>query len=1019
MIKQNISKGIKEARWIKIDYLNSNNEVTTYWIAVKDINIEEQALVIDAFNISFLNEENNVVISISILFKNIMSAEVISNTSYEQPEELIEKINRYIEELEWLGYDAHNEAKLDYIEKCMIHESVAYQKETTLIQGVDQIILEEEALEKEYKLTGPQAAHLVEDLETLNKQDQENRQEIVTLAINYLSINTKNHGPFVVAYRELTFDPKKRSLVLGSSTLFNYDFSSVENKEFKHNLHNYLDVETDEFTELFLADKKAAKNMLHEEVVKRKESLDSVPRIFELRRTNTNHIIKEIDQIKRRKNSNDLPIPLNAFFGNNTKNKETGMNKHIDVIVLDEQANIDQLRAIYNALRQPITYVQGPPGTGKTATIINILISAFFNKQKVLVASNNNKPINDILLKLRGIKDKQNRTIHLPFLRLGKKEEILKVLDWLKDLLPRIKNYTIDEEKLTRHAVNKRELTEKINSYLSTYERRIELEEQIDILNVTQSLITEEFGIKTKIYADIDKYKQERALLPEINEIMFHDQLRKVDERFLTWLFFNGIKHFKLLFQPRFSDLLQIIEDDNNEERLKAFNKYLANDEKFALLQTVFPIILTTNHSAHKLGSQDAHFNLTIIDEAGQCAIGPSLFAIARAERLLLVGDQEQLKPVITIPSETNKALMKKYEIGSNYDYLENSILSTMQKVDTLSKVVMLTSHYRSRKSIIGYSNTKYYNNLLKVLTKEKEGLPPGLVFIDAKSNYNAPMNQKNIAPLEINAIIENIKKNKPASVGIITPFRNQADTIKAALDNEKIPDVDVGTIHTFQGDEKEVIYFSPAITRQTREKTFEWVKNNKQLLNVAATRAKTQLVIVCDEAEITRRSHYNNDLNDLVKYVKNNGVNVELSTTIQDPYMAGANYRNHDTQIEKAFLETISHLLTTFNNDLTVKAQVPMKNILDRFTSPEKYDYGMRAVFDFVIFKKKGELSEPVLVVEVNGSEHYHDDKVIQRDNLKEKICHEHGIKIEKIVNSFARRYYSIRDLFIKTLKI
>ena len=47
-----------------------------------------------------------------------------------------------------------------------------------------------------------------------------------------------------------------------------------------------------------------------------------------------------------------------------------------------------------------------------------------------------------------------------------------------------------------------------------------------------------------------------------------------------------------------------------------------------------------------------------------------------------------------------------------------------------------------------------------------------------------------------------------------------------------------------FQGDEKDVVLFSLALTEQTGQGTYDWLKNNKELINVATSRAKEQLVI-------------------------------------------------------------------------------------------------------------------------------------------------------------------------------
>ena len=50
--------------------------------------------------------------------------------------------------------------------------------------------------------------------------------------------------------------------MLGKDTLFNYAFTSSKMDNFIHHLKHYLDIETDDFTELFLTDPETAKNRL-------------------------------------------------------------------------------------------------------------------------------------------------------------------------------------------------------------------------------------------------------------------------------------------------------------------------------------------------------------------------------------------------------------------------------------------------------------------------------------------------------------------------------------------------------------------------------------------------------------------------------------------------------------------------------------------------------------------------------------------------------------------------------------
>ena len=57
-------------------------------------------------------------------------------------------------------------------------------------------------------------------------------------------------------------------------------------------------------------------------------------------------------------------------------------------------------------MKYPLAYIQGPPGTGKTNTIINTIVTAFFNERTVLFASNNNHPIDGVYEKLSHLKYK-------------------------------------------------------------------------------------------------------------------------------------------------------------------------------------------------------------------------------------------------------------------------------------------------------------------------------------------------------------------------------------------------------------------------------------------------------------------------------------------------------------------------------------------------------------------------------------------------------------------------------------
>ena len=1008
MVNKALSQGIKSQSWVAIEYLNNNNETTNYWIAIHDIDIKNKKLKVDAFNVNKISPKHNGVIEITINYDNIKSATLLKNTKYNQNELLIPKIESNLEELKWLEFDTFSNEVLDYILECMIHEETPYQRETTLVKGLDQDSFNNLKQNEQIILTHEQIADLVPKIEKLSNNDKKHYYEIVTLALNMLSISTKN-GLFVVAYKNLYFDPVRKSLEPSNNINFNYTFKSNEDKLYRHNLRNYLDIDTEYFLELFLKSPEQAKKLLEPEVLKYNESLDDRPYIMDLVTEFNAHIEREFDLIKRRYKYNSLSTPLKAFFGNMTGSFLSGRTRKVDLVVLDNRANIDQLRVIYNALTKPITYVQGPPGTGKTHTIINTLISSFFNEDKVLVSSNNNKPINDIYEKINSIKS-HGKKMYLPFIRLGNKEETIKSLNYIKDNIDIINKYQIKPELLNNHARNSVQEMKQINELISNYETRIELEEELEVLTTMKEKL--KLDLRSVVVSEmINKKTKELIQTPVVRDDDVKKYIKKADNKFFQWLFFTGIKHYKKLFEPKNEPLLNIIKAEDDDEKFTSFTNYIKDDKNFNNFQKIFPIILTTNQSAHRLGLQNELFDLVIIDEAGQSSIGYALFPISRAKRLLLVGDQNQLKPVITMAEEDNNILMNKYNINNDYNYLENSILLTMQKVDTVSKFVLLRYHYRSSKDIINFSNYKYYNEqlIIETLANNLDKNALELINVNTKQEYT-PV-EKNTSILEIDAILQDIKNKQYENVGIITPFRNQANLITELLDENLKEKVSVGTIHTFQGDEKDVIYFSTGISNKTHSKSFDWVKNNQELINVATTRAKRKFILVTDVDELKIRSSVRNDLFELYNYILARGNPINLTKSNRTYFINGANFKNYDTKKEQEFFETIKHLLST-GDKYELRKKVRIASILGKFITNDKFSYALKGEFDLVIFRRVGPHQIPVVAIELDGSEHKIDPKVIKRDQIKEEICKDNNIRLIRIDNKYSRRYLYIKDL-------
>ena len=66
--------------------------------------------------------------------------------------------------------------------------------------------------------------------------------------------------------------------------------------------------------------------------------------------------------------------------------------------------NASQQKAVQAAFENQISIIQGPPGTGKTQTILNIVANIILQRKTVMVVSNNNSAIDNVVEKMERYK---------------------------------------------------------------------------------------------------------------------------------------------------------------------------------------------------------------------------------------------------------------------------------------------------------------------------------------------------------------------------------------------------------------------------------------------------------------------------------------------------------------------------------------------------------------------------------------------------------------------------------------
>ena len=504
----------------------------------------------------------------------------------------------------------------------------------------------------------------------------------------------------------------------------------------------------------------------------------------------------------------------------------------------------------------------------------------------------------------------------------------------------------------------------------------------------------------------IQKEKLESSFIVNEEDVTKYTISASQDHDFQDFVYYSSILRIKKLLTTTNKNLREILAIEDLDIAVYKFNKYLKDDKNLKRFIDVFPIIVCTNLSSEKLGDAKPHFDLCIMDEAGQCNVASSLVPIIRANDLLLVGDTNQLQPVTVIELDVNDHLMEKYNIKPEYDYVRNSILSTMLRKDNNSKSILLSYHYRCGKRIAGFVNQRFYEEQLKLLNKNDGNL----TYIDVANTYNPEA--RNAYDEEARSIVEIIKKNNYRDVGIVTPFVNQAALINQYLKDCKLDHiVQAGTIHTLQGSERSVIIMSSALSLKTGHKTMDWIKNNHELINVAVTRAKEQLIFVGDKKAIDVLSgDEDNDIKVLSDYVYKNG---ELVVPKSDVSIS-TDFSNN-SQSEKDFFVTITPYFNKRGTKMRIERNVPVKDAIKDVRVTDLAAIGKKE-FDVIVQTSYGMFNnryKTTVVFEIDGGEHIGSKATAMRDRVKEEICAKYGIKLIRIANSQVKDYELIISLF------
>lgn len=480
-------------------------------------------------------------------------------------------------------------------------------------------------------------------------------------------------------------------------------------------------------------------------------------------------------------------------------------------IQVDELRNEAQKDAIEKSLKNNILYVWGPPGTGKTATLGYIVANLLNKDKRVLFVSNTNRAVDVGLLSVINALYEINPGYNLQnTTRFGEAA--------LDDA--RLEDILFEHQVKTKLDGRKSDAVQ-LSNLLSNYEK---LQETVDDLMRNGEEVPEKLDLECQLAANkMDEYGGREAVEIEI------DRLLNLNERY----------------------------------ELK----------KKKLVATTLAKVCTSELF------YNISYDAVVVDEGSMAGIPYMLLMAGKSKKHLIVaGDPMQLPPIAITDHRESR------------EFLEQDIFTYVSKSESTEDLFnwhdfnpdftsFFDIQYRMKNDLAGVISSVFYEGRLKSGKPADgrdldNGESASVALIDT-SKYNPVLEQeseekgfKPINEVHMRLIEESVKRltknHAPENIGIIVPFRNSVYKVRNHLWEKGFRDIEVGTIHTFQGREKPVIIFDTVMSgewqngsmRHYSVRPFDEKKNGlsvPRLLNVAFSRSKELLVIIADMGHIQK----------------------------------------------------------------------------------------------------------------------------------------------------------------------
>lgn len=742
-------------------------------------------------------------------------------------------------------------------------------------------------------------------------------------------------------------------------------------------------------------------------------------------------------------------VPLAQYLGDKTKLRTDRLPKQVYYAF---GCNISQKKAVEAALTHQVSVIQGPPGTGKTLTILNIIANLLIAGKTVLVVSNNNSAVNNVAEKL------EQEGLGFIVAKLGsvqKKEEFVAG----QQPLPHMSSWHIDASSSVKQWV--KDALNNVSQGFSAQLRQAELRAEYDAL-LKEATYNEKLATNS---IDCDwLYSKSSSKIMELLGYYQVRQSKQIPSVFfrIKWALKLGLPMFSFL-QKDVSDViaslenayyivrkaeiekelqsvestLQSVDIKENLRLLRDYSLQILKNEiaehyrvdtrtaftiknikaKTEDLLREYPVVLSTTYSAKSCISKDMVFDYVIMDEASQVDIKTGALALSCAMNAVIVGDDKQLPNVVSQEEALAlQAIQLTYKVDDRYNEITHSFLQSCVEVFKDIPVTLLREHYRCHPKIIEFCNQHFYNGELVAMTDDNAEDNVLQVVQTVEGNHaRGHFNQR-----EIDVIVQEVLPQcaDSGSIGIITPYRQQADEINKALGKDI-----ASTVHKYQGRECDTIIMSMVDNKPTE------FSDDPNLLNVAISRAKTHLYVVTNSNKMPKESN----LAQLIDYVRYNNFEVrqsEVSSVFDLLYKQYTSQRLDslankpvvsDYISENLFYNTLMEAITALGLvHIDVLCHYPVVRFISDWsllTEEEKAFASNRlSHVDFLVYNSL--TKRPLLVIEVDGW-YYHKRQggQVTRDVLKDKLLAKFGLPLHRILTTDTVNVESLKALLSSSL--